>query len=262
MENPQIQGKIGLALSGGAALGLAHVGVIKYLEEINLRPTIITGVSVGAIVGALYAAGNSSSDITSFFKKIKRSTFLRWQAKKSGLFDLKSLKISFMKYLQSQNFDELKIPLYVGVTNLNSGQPEVVDQGDLFQWVVASSAFPMIFQYQKINGQLYADGGISKNLIVTPLLGKTDFIIASNLRPLEYLENESFKGLSSISQRVISINIHKKVDDEIKLADLYIEMTGINKFSLFKWNKQEELIQFGYEKTKEAFEAILIQNPR
>lgn len=245
---------IGLALSGGGALGMAHIGVLQWLEEHQMHINQLTGVSVGAIVGAMYSAGNSPERIKDFFRSIKNSSLLKWKVKKTGLFDIYLFKSRLSEFIPSSSFDDLKIPLTIGVTNLNTGQPEYVNSGNLYEWIAASCAVPMLFQYQELNGQYYADGGISRNLVVSPLKGKNDFIITVDLRPLEYRPIESFTKLQDITHRVIAININKKVDEELALADWNISMEGINKYSLYKWSQLDDLVEFGYTKAEESWQ--------
>lgn len=244
----------GLALSGGGALGMAHIGVLKWLEEHEVKIEYLTGVSIGAIIAALYSAGNSVERMKDFFKPIKNISLIKWRVNKTGFFDIHQFKSRLAEFIPSSSFAELNIPLTIGVTNLNNGSAEYISAGNLYEWIAASCAVPMLFQYQLINNSYYADGGISRNLIVSPLNGKADFIITSDLRPLEFRSIDSFKKIQDITQRVIAINIHKKVDDELNLADWNISMHGINRYSIYKWSQLEELVDFGYQRTEESWQ--------
>ncbi|MGB5499555.1 MAG: patatin-like phospholipase family protein, partial [Maribacter sp.] len=109
---------IGLALSGGGVRGVAHIGVIKALEEHAIFPTQIAGTSAGAIVGALYANGNTWQEILDFFKTVPIFRIDKFARNKPGFIDTEKLYDSFKNLLKDDDFSTLKLPLHITATNI------------------------------------------------------------------------------------------------------------------------------------------------
>ena len=105
--------RIGLTLSGGGAKGLAHAGVLKALEEYGLRPQILSGVSAGAIVAALYADGKTPDEICYFFKQTKFMDYVKFIRPKKGLLSTKKFEKMISEAISAKTFEELKLPLYI-----------------------------------------------------------------------------------------------------------------------------------------------------
>jgi NTE family protein len=115
---------IGLVLSGGAARGFAHLGVLKALEEFNMKPDIISGVSAGAIAGALYADGFAPEEIVEIYTHKSLFEFMQMTVPKTGIFKPTGLKETLKKNLRATRFDQLKIPMVITATNLIEGKSE------------------------------------------------------------------------------------------------------------------------------------------
>lgn len=245
---------IGLSLSGGGVLGAAHIGALRALEEKNLHPDIIAGTSIGSVVGALYAAGNSLDEITRFFKTIKIWSLFKWKVPKAGLLDLNVWIKYFEQFHLKDDFDSLNLPLYVTITNLNTARPEYIHSGSLYKYLIASCSIPLLFKPTEINQQIYVDGGVTDNLPITPIRHLCDKLIAIDLRPLELLEPKMLNSSKSISHRIVMMSINRNVRDELPKADIPVVMHGIDSFSMFNLSHVDALIEFGYERTKYAID--------
>jgi NTE family protein len=114
--------KLGLVLSGGGARGIAHIGVLKALEEFEIKPDMISGTSSGAIIGAFYAAGFSIPEITDVIKTNKVFRFADLSLSTSGFLKTKSNEEMFRKYFKKKIFQELDIPLFISATDLLNGK--------------------------------------------------------------------------------------------------------------------------------------------
>jgi NTE family protein len=164
MERPTPQLRVGLVLSGGGARGFAHIGALRVLERAGAAFDVISGTSMGAILGALYAAGNRADDIyqlastTSWREVVDLSL-------KTGVFKGDRLQAFLAEHLPA-TFEELEIPMAVTVTDIESGEGLVLTEGDLIRAVRASSSFPGAFEPIELNGRTVADGGIVSNLPV------------------------------------------------------------------------------------------------
>lgn len=155
--------RLGLALSGGGAKGFAHLGVFKLLEECGLKPDIIVGTSVGALMGTLFADGYSADELKELFTGREFSEFAQLQLPKSGLFDSKRFRYFLKRHLRAKTFEELKIPMIVVATDLDNGESHEFSSGPIVEAVTASCSIPIIFSPVVINGVHYVDGGLFHN---------------------------------------------------------------------------------------------------
>lgn len=152
--------KLGLVLSGGASRLFAQIGVLKELYELNFKPEAIAGSSVGAIIGMCLAAGKSVDQIEDFVLKQNPLTLLDIKMNKSGLVQGEKIVKHMLVFAGVKTFEDLKIPLRINATNINTGEEIIFESGDLLPALNASIAFPGIFAPKKINNELYSDGGI------------------------------------------------------------------------------------------------------
>lgn len=144
--------KIGIALSGGGIKGMCHAGVLKALEEEGIKPDIISGVSAGAIVGALYADGYSPDEIADIFEHVEFRKMTKLQVPDGGFFRTERFEKYLGSKLRAKTFEDLKIPLRIVATNLDKGESTVFSSGKLLSVIMASSTIPILFSPRKING--------------------------------------------------------------------------------------------------------------
>jgi len=206
--------RIGLALGGGGARGLAHVIVLETLDELGLRPHRIAGTSIGAIMGALYAAGYSGREIRALIDHLvieekdtwKDILFVKQPLKWLDFFDVELGgggildSAGFIKYLgellKIERFDQLKIPLEVVTADLRTGAEVILDDGPLLPAIKASMAIPGLFEPVEIDGRFLVDGGTVNPLPHDLLRKSCDLIIAvdvtgnrsANGKPPSYTE--------------------------------------------------------------------------
>ena len=144
--------RTGIALSGGGIKGLCHAGVLKALEEVGIKPDIISGVSAGAIVGALYADGYTPDEIATLFEDISFRQMTKFRIPDGGLFRIDAFEEFMLKNLRAKTFEALKIPLRIVATNLDKGTSVVFDKGNLINPIIASCSVPVLFTPKKIDG--------------------------------------------------------------------------------------------------------------
>ncbi len=158
--------KVGLALSGGATHGAAHVGVLRVLEREGIRPYCIAGTSAGAIVGAAYAAGMPLDEIAGLFTRTNWTALVRPSLfrKTGGLFDTAPLEGMIRTMLGDQNIEALPIPFAAVACDIMTGERVVLRNGPLAPAVRASAAFPGLFNPVHLNGRVLVDGGVVDNL--------------------------------------------------------------------------------------------------
>jgi NTE family protein len=182
--------KYGLVLSGGGVGGIAHIGVIKALEEHGIRPSIISGASAGAIVGAFYAAGYSTNEILEFFQTTSLFSIKNYAVRKAGFVDTNKFYNIFKQYFPEDSFEALKKKLYISTTNIISGKTKFFHEGLLIHPLLASAAVPGVFSPMIIENELYADGGITNNFPTEPLMTDCDKIIGVQVHPLKKIKVE------------------------------------------------------------------------
>jgi len=151
---------IGLALGGGFARGFAHLGVLKVLQQRQIRVSHIAGSSVGSILGAAYASGAPLERIIEICRAVRFRDIARWRVSRLGLASNQRLGALVERMFGSRQFEDLQIPLAVVATDLSSGEPVVFTQGNLVDPIRASCAFPGLFEPVEIGTRCLADGGL------------------------------------------------------------------------------------------------------
>jgi NTE family protein len=239
--------KTGLVLSGGGARGFAHLGVLKGLEELGVRIDMVSGTSCGAIIGALYCAGYTTTEIGKIIKSnsIFHVNGIAWSS--SGLLKPESAEKTYLKYFPARSFDVMKIPLYISASDLLSGKAIVFSSGDLVTIVSASSAIPVIFEPVKYQGYLLADGAATSCFPVEPLVGQCEKIIGVYVNPVGVLQELS--GVSGIIDRNVHLAIHREFEQKKGLCNFNIEPAELSGYGMFDFRKADELVDIGYRYT-------------
>jgi len=236
--------KTGLVLSGGGTRGFAHLGVVAALAEKGIKPDVISGVSSGAIAGAFLAAGKPPEEIMEIFKKGWFFKYTKTQIPVDGFFRLTGLKEIIKKEIAVENIENLPIPLFITVSNLNSGNVEYINKGPVAEWVLASSSIPVLFSPVKMNGNLYSDGGIMDNFPIDPIKNDCEKIIVVNITPLN--PKEKIKNLIQITSRTFYMNVNANKNLVNHYATFVIEPEGIDKFDILSRSNGRELFELGY----------------
>lgn len=160
---------IGLALGGGFARGIAHVGVLRVLEEENIPIRVITGTSVGALIGACYCSGLSLAEMEHVARNTRFTTFARWTLSRFGFASNDRMVRFLTSTLKVKTFEELRIPLGITATDFNTGQGVVFHSGSIIDPVRASCAYPGMFLPVEIRGRYLVDGMLSHPVPTRPL---------------------------------------------------------------------------------------------
>ncbi len=152
--------RVGLALGGGAARGFAHIGVIQVLEEAGIRPDLVVGTSAGSLVAALYASGKGGAELAALAQGMDEAVVTDWAFPGRGVIRGESLARYVREHTGGRSIEQMKLPLGVVATDLDSGAPILFQVGDPGAAVRASSAVPAIFQPVRIGAREYVDGGL------------------------------------------------------------------------------------------------------
>ncbi len=295
-QEPQTRGvfndeslKVGLALSGGGARGIAHIGVIMALEENNIPIDMIAGTSMGSIVGGLYAVGCSGIEMRKIVNQIDwygifnqdpdpklvlvskrygmmepivRLRFKMWdfylplglnngQRISEELFYLTAAA----NFAAKSNFDSLVVPYRATAVDLATAELLFLDRGDLAQAIHASMAIPLVFSPARVENRMLVDGGVL-DILPTDILKDmgADLIIACDLEGLFPLGKEP-KHLADVAIHTLDITIRELKKKNVKLADVLIE-PNLGDHSGNDYTGLDSLIQLGYEATMAKMDEI------
>lgn len=239
--------EIGIVFSGGGFRGIAHIGVIKYLEELNLSPSFVSGTSAGGLVGSFYAAGYSADEILNYFLNADIFRWKNYAFRMAGLLDPTKFISTLKEYFPENSFEDLSKKLFLSVTNLESGKGEIVDTGDLTQYIIASAALPLLFAPVDINGTFYADGGIVNNFPVEPILPYCKKIIGIYVNPLEMKKKHEFKHTYSVVERALNITSAAHSVPKFSLCDVMLIPEKLKYFSFLGTSHLQDIFEIGYE---------------
>lgn len=257
--------RIALVLSGGGALGYAHIGALQALDEAGIRPSFIAGTSIGAIVGAVYAQGYSGNQLYAFLKDRRLHTLARnvhasWRHPGRGIGSYKRVRQLLADAIPHDSFDSLSIPFLCVATNIRTGLAEVRASGtSLSDWVLASASIPVIFKPQLIEGDYYCDGGLVDNLPAAHIPSDAyDICIGIDLVPTHATPTEDYYTSRYLINDVYGnmiLNINSISGRE--LCDHIITPHPDVRYGLLDFRHYETLRQRGYD----AMKAFLAQHP-
>ena len=236
--------KIGLALSGGGMRGFAHLGVLQALEELGISVSAISGVSAGAMVGALYAAGYKPKEILELLKTQSYFKLSSLAFSKIGLFSLKNIEATLGTLIKENNFEQLQISLYVTATNLSEGRSVTFSSGSLFDKIMASACVPAIFEPVLIEGKYFVDGGILNNFPVKCLKEACDTVIGSHVNKLYDGTHVDISRIQ-IVEHCFHLAIASKVYAQSTLCDVFIE-PYLRGFGMFDVRQANKIFEIGY----------------
>lgn len=265
--------KIGLALGGGAAKGLAHIGVLKVLEENGIKPDFVSGTSIGAIVGSLYCSGYSAEQIEDIAKKTNWVKLFDPKISRKGLIKGDNIEKYLRELLEDKQFSELKIPLFIPAVDILKSQEIIFNKGDLVKAIRSSISIPGILRPIENNGNVLVDGGIIDNLPIDVLKDSgADIIIAVSLfkeNKKGYVFSTALKEnnmtlvpnmLTSLlnSLTIVEREMTKNILDNSK-ADILI-MPDLKKINFQDFYKADEIIKIGEIETRNRLKDIKYHN--
>jgi len=216
---------VGLVLGAGAARGFAHIGVIKTLEAQGIRPDIIVGSSAGSVIAALFASGATGNDLNRLALNLDEATIADWglpfAGRFGGLIKGDALQNMVNREVQNKTIEQMRIPLGIVATELQSGKGVLFRNGNTGQAVRASCSVPGVFQPTVIGGKEYVDGGLVAPVPVSYArqMGAT-LVIAVNISSEPVHQDAS--GTFGVLQQTISIMQRSINQYELKSADIVI----------------------------------------
>jgi len=277
-----VRPKIGLALSGGAAHGFAHIGVLKYLEELGIEVDYITGTSMGSVIGGLYALGFNAHDIRHIASQLnwdmimsngiplnevapiekpfhdKTPLSILWKGKgfkfPQGLIRGQKLDLVISRVYcpahEVDDFDEFHIPFRCIGVDIENGSVDEFDQGFLGNAIRASMAIPTIFPPKVLNDRLYVDGGLIRNFPVEEVIDMgADYVIGVYVGS-EKETREELVSMFDILKQATSMSSILDSERQAKLTDILV-LPEVKDMGSFDFNDYEEFIDLGYAAARE-----------
>jgi len=217
---------VALALGAGAARGFAHVGVIKALEAQGIHPDMVVGSSAGSVIAALYAAGATGNDLHRIALQLDEATIADWglpfSGRFGGLIKGNALQAMVNREVQNKTIEQMRIPLGIVATELQSGKGILFRTGNTGLAVRASCSVPGIFQPAVISGKEYVDGGLVAPVPVSYArqMGAT-LVIAVNISSEPVHQDAT--GTFGVLEQTISIMQRSINQFELKTADIVIQ---------------------------------------
>jgi NTE family protein len=279
--------KIGLVLSGGGAKGLAHIGVLKVIDEAGIKIDYIGGTSMGAIVGGLYAAGYTGKQLDSIFKAADYNAIIQDYTPRNsknyyereyndryavslpfhkfkvsiplslskGLYNYNSITRLTHEFRHERDFKKLPIPFICIATDIETGQEVILDHGFLAQAIIASGALPTLYSPVIIEGKYLIDGGVLNNFPVDEVIRMgADIIIGVDVQD-ELKDRDQLTEATKLLVQISNLQMIKKMEDKRILTDIYIK-PEIGSFSVVSFDKTPEIIKIGEEAAFSVFEKL------
>jgi NTE family protein len=235
---------LGLALGGGFARGISHIGVLKVLEEENIPVEYVAGTSVGAIIGAAYCGGMTAAEMAEMGRALRLADFARLTLSRYGFYDTDRMVRFFARVLKKQTFEELTIPLAITATEFRTGEAVVFTKGALADPIRASCAYPGMFLPVEIDGRSYIDGMLAYAVPTTPLRGMGADCVIGVYLSARWHNARPPRHVFEVIGQCFSIAQAKLSDSWKKDANLVIE-PDVSGFSYDCFERTPQLIAAG-----------------
>jgi NTE family protein len=247
--------KIGLVLSGGAMHGFAQLGALRVLNEYNIKPDLIVGSSIGALIGAVIASGKTMTEVEDAVLKENLVTLIQ-PAMGQGLVKGEKIVKFILRTINVEKFEDLKTKLIINATNITKGEEIIFEKGNMLTALNASIAIPGMFVPVQHNGDLLVDGGFY-DVLPIHLANKMDIIIVIDVSKLNYKINPKSgvmdimkQSVANLQQRVIELNLeaHRKTHEIIRI------IPNVSEYGLFEYkrSRQKEMIKIGEEEARKV----------
>jgi NTE family protein len=247
--------KIGIALGGGFARGISHVGVLKVLHEEGIPIDYIAGTSVGSIIGAAYCSGVSAKELEEISSLVRFKDFARWTLSRYGFCTNDRMDRFLSKIVQVKTFEELKVPLAVAATDFTTGDPVVFRTGPLVDAIRASCAYPGMFLPVELNGRLLVDGMLSHAVPTFPLREMGADKVLGIYLSAHWVNLRGPRHLFDVIGQCFSIAQAKMSEGWKKYADVVIE-PNVDGFAYDCFERTPELIKAGENSIREVLPQI------
>lgn len=253
MENQ----KTGLVLSGGGTKGVAHAGVLQFLEEKNIKPDILACCSAGSIVGTLYAAGKSPHDILDFFKSVYFFNWKHFTFNQPGLVSSKIFRIYLEPIFQEMKIGDLNLDVRIVATELVSGRQIIFGKEfKVIDAIIASCSVPGVTTPYIIGKELYSDGGVLNNFPADIIKNECEKMIGVFVSPPQDIDIKDLRTIKAIVSRSYDLLSYRTELHKFSYCDWFITSKKLAKYGMFERKSEilEDMYNIGYDAAGESFD--------
>lgn len=247
--------EITLALSGGAARGAYHLGILQYIEENDITVKAISATSIGAIIAASWLSGVSAKEQLFIFKSREFKKVFSFNFFRTSIYKIDMNAKVLDTLVPKKNIEDLDIPLYITAVDINSGENIYFDKGDIKKICFASSALVPMFAPVEYNGYKLVDGGFRDHIPTKPLKSYGYKVVAVNLHPV--YKSEVKESITSYIKRAVYLSTYRDSFEAKAQSDIYITSKKLLDYSIFSFKYFDELFELGYHDAKEKFSSEL-----
>ncbi|WP_243651042.1 patatin-like phospholipase family protein [Hymenobacter gummosus] len=251
--------KLGLALSGGAARGIAHLGMLEALRELELPIGAMSGVSSGGLAAVFYAAGIPPREVLRLLTDTRFLRLIR-PAYRRGLVSLALLEKLFAAHLPgSQTFADLSIPVTLSAADLGAGETVFFDEGPLIPPLLATGAVPVLCQPIEYQGRVLVDGGLLNNLPVEPLLDRPELAVVGAHTNV-FNPDGRIDSIRHVAERTFMLAIGNNVTPRLARCALVLQPPELRHYRVADLRHAAALFDIGYRHTRQqagALQALL-----
>jgi len=250
----------GLVLSGGASRFFAQIGALKVLYSKGFKPDYIASCSAGAFLGVCLAAGLTPKQMEAEFLKQNPFSLIDFSLKKSGLIKGEKLSREILKIAKVETFEDLKIPLRINATNINTDEEIVFSSGNLVEAINATIAIPGVFAPKKIASEFYVDGGIY-NALPVELIPEANVVVAIDVSFNKRTITQNSSAIQILSQSAYMLQRHleeMEIERYKKDRNFIFIMPPVEHFMFFEYKKEKfkSMIKIGEEEARKVLNNI------
>lgn len=246
---------LNLALGGGAARGIAHIGVLKVVRELEFDVHGVAGTSIGAIIGSLYAAGYDWKEIWEVARELRWGELIKISFSGMGLANTEKLRKLLRELLEGKSFEDLDLPFKAVSVDISTAEEIVLDSGDVSQAVLASAAIPGIFEPVKLAGRVLVDGGVSNNIPADIARSFGNGKVVGVDLNAQATEREEPQNLVDITLKTFAVLMWNTSNRGRQESDILIQ-PDIDGFRYYDLSRAEELFRRGEEAARRLLEPI------
>lgn len=249
--------KLGLVLSGGGTRGIAHAGVLKFLNEKNIKPDVLATCSAGSIVGSMYAMGKTPEEILSFFESVYFFNWRHFAFNKPGLVS-SSVFVTYLEPIfQDMTIAHLDIDINIVATEMVSGKQRIFDKADrIIDAVIASCSIPGITTPYIVGDQMFSDGGVLNNFPADIIHLDSEKMIGVYVNPSQKVEITDLNSITSVTTRAYELLAHRSEVHKFSYCDWMITSQKLSDYGIFerKANRLQEIFDIGYQAAKNSYD--------
>ncbi len=250
--------KFGLVLSGGAARGAFHLGILHFLEEHSINIHAYSGSSIGAIISVSHASGVSAKEQLKIYNSAEFKKVLKFNYFKNGLIKIDTNHKILNELLPIKDFEKLPKEVYVNAYDIKRGELHYFNKGDTHTLCMASSALVPLFKPISYEKMYLIDGGLIDNLPIKPFLDDDYHICSVDLMPRqqEIPKKKIFNPFKSAKKKIFSHRINN-MNYSIKHSHQYITTQKLRNFKMFTFKELNDCFNLGYKESQKHFLDIL-----